>query len=56
MLLAFVAGTMNLAFMGGAMVLMTLENFPTSARNLPCRSAFSSFWPDWSFWFCRYYQ
>lgn len=34
MLLAFVAGTMNLAFMGLAMVLMTLEKLPQTGRYL----------------------
>ena len=34
MLLAFVAGTMNLAFMGGAMVLMTLEKLPDIGAKL----------------------
>lgn len=34
MLLAFVAGTMNLAFMGLAMVLMTLEKLPQAGRHL----------------------
>jgi predicted metal-binding membrane protein len=34
MLLAFVAGTMNLAFMGLAMVLMTLEKLPQVGRYL----------------------
>ena len=34
MLLAFVAGTMNLAFMGLAMALMTLEKLPVIGRTL----------------------
>jgi predicted metal-binding membrane protein len=34
MLLAFVGGTMNLAFMGLAMLLMTLEKLPDLGRRL----------------------
>ncbi len=32
MALAFVGGTMNLVWMGGAMVLMTIEKLPTFGR------------------------
>jgi predicted metal-binding membrane protein len=34
MLLAFVAGTMNLAFMGLAMILMTVEKLPQLGKHI----------------------